>query len=135
MIIDTADQVAELHSLDSPLFAIFRQAMCTFPPLGQAQNASHYSDVIVAVKNLKKLISGTQQPVPDPLALLFARKQKLVDELDRCVPFDAAVQGLAVDISTNSSGSAVTIGSSLEPDYDVDASVCDNPSNNIPLSA
>ncbi len=109
--------------------------MCTVPPLGEAQNASHYSDVIAAVENLEKLISGTQQPVPAPPALLSAKKQKRVDKLDRRVSFDAAVQGLGVDISANSSGSVVTIGGSLEPYFDVDLSVCDDPSDNIPLSA
>ena len=136
MIIGAADQVAELRSLDSPPFAIgFRRAMCTVPPLGEAQNASHFSDVIVEVENLERFISSKQPLVPAPPILLSARNQKLVDELDRHVSFDAAVQGLSIDIFAASLGSVITIGSSLEPDYDVDTSVCDNPSNNIPLSA
>jgi hypothetical protein len=135
MIIDAADQVAELHFLDLPLFAIdFRRAMCTIPPLGEAQNASHFSDVIAEVENLERYISGTPL-VPAPPALLSAKKQKLVDELDKRVSFDANVQGQGVDISAISSGSVITIGGSLEPDYDVGASVCDNPDDDIPLSA
>ena len=135
MIIDAADQVAELRSLDSPLFAIdFRRAMCTIPPLGEAPNASHFSDVIAEVGNLERYVSGTPM-VPAPPALLFAKKQKLVDELDKRVSFAPNVQGQGVDISAISSGSVITIGGSLEPDYDVDASVCDDPDDDIPLSA
>jgi hypothetical protein len=73
--------------------------------------------------------------VPAPPALLSAKKQKLVDELDKRVSFYANVQGQGVDISAISSGSVITIGGSLEPDYDVGASVCDDPDDNIPLSA
>ena len=73
--------------------------------------------------------------VPAPPALLSAKKQKLVDELDKRVSFDTNVQGHGMDISAISSGSVITIGGSLEPDYDVDASVCDDPDDDIPLSA
>jgi hypothetical protein len=93
MIIDVMDQVAELRSLDSPPFAIdFRLAMCTVPSLGKAQNASHFSDVIAAVENLEQYISGTPM-IPASPALLSAKKQKLVDELDKRASFDPAVQG------------------------------------------
>jgi hypothetical protein len=73
--------------------------------------------------------------VSAPSTLLSAKKQKLIDELDKHVSFDTTVQGQGVDISAISSGSMITIGGSLEPDYDVDASVCDNPNNDIPLYA
>ena len=72
--------------------------------------------------------------VPAPSALISAKKQKLINELDKRVSFDCNVHGHGVDISTISSGSVITIGGSLEPDYDVDAIVCDDPSNDIPLS-
>ncbi len=115
MIIDAADQVAELRSLDSPPFAInFRQAMCTVPSLGEAQNASHFSNVIAEVENLEQYILGTPM-VPAPPALLSAKKQKHVNELDKCVSFDPAVQGQDVDISAISSSSVITIGGLLEP--------------------
>ena len=108
--------------------------MCSIPSLGKAQNASHFSDVIAEVENLKGYISGTPM-VPAPPALLSVEKQNLVDELEKCVLFDPAVQGHGVDISTILSGSVITIGGSLQPDYDVDTSVCDDPDNDIPLSA
>jgi hypothetical protein len=135
IIIGRADQVAALRSLDSPPFAIdFRRAMCTVPSLGKAQNASHFSNVISEVENLEQCILGTPI-VPAPPALLSAKKQKLVNKLDKRVSFDPAVQGQDVDISAISSGSLITIDGSLEPDYNVDVSVCDNPNNDIPLSA
>ena len=108
--------------------------MCTVPPLGEAQNTSHFSDVIDEVENLEQYVSGTPM-VPALSALLSAKKQKLVDELDKCVSFDTAVQGQGIDISAILSGSVITIGGSLEPDNDVDASVCDDPDDDINLSA
>ena len=75
MIIDVADQVTELGSLDSPPFAIYlRQAMCTVPPLGKAPNASHFSDVIAEIKNLEQYLSGKQPGGPAPPALLSTKK-------------------------------------------------------------
>jgi hypothetical protein len=107
--------------------------MCTVPSLGEAQNASHFSNVIAEVENLEQYILGTPM-VSAPPALLSAKKQKLVDKLDRHVSFDPAVQGQGIDISAILSGSVITIGGSREPDYDVDVSVCDNPNDDIPLS-
>jgi hypothetical protein len=112
--------------------------MCTVPTLGKAQNASHfYSDVIAVVENLERVFSGKQLGVTAPPALLAARptkKQKLLDGLNRRVFFDASVQGCGVDVSTHLSGSVITVGGSIEPDYDVDASVSDNLGDKVPLS-
>ena len=107
--------------------------MCTVPSLGKAQNASHFSNVIAAVENLEQYMLGTPM-VPATPALLSAKKQKLVNEPDKRVSFDPAVQGQGIGISAILSGSVITIGGSLEPDYDVDTSVCDDPNNDIPLS-
>jgi hypothetical protein len=136
MIIDAADQVAELRSLDSPPFPIdFRGAMCTVPPImGEAQNASHFSEIIAEIVNLENFISG-KPTVPATPAMLATKKQKLVDELDKRVSFDAAVQGHGHDISAVPSGSYFTLGGSIQPNYDMDESVCDDPTDDIPLSA
>ncbi len=73
MIIDAADQVAELRSLDSPPFPIgFRRAMCTVPTMGEAQNASRFSEIIAGLENLEKFISGIPT-VPAAPAMLAAK--------------------------------------------------------------
>ena len=135
MIIDAADQVAELRSLDSPPFPIdFRRAMCTVPTMGEAQNASHFSEIIAEIVNLENFISG-KPTVPATPAMLATKKQKLVDELDKRVSFDAAVQGHGLDISAVPSSSYFTLGGSIQPNYDMDESVYDDPTDDIPLSA
>ncbi len=108
--------------------------MCTVPPLGEAPNTSHFSDVIAEINNLEQYISGKQPGSPAPMALL-SKKQKIVNKLDKHISFDTSIRGHGVDISAASSGSVVTIGGALEPNFNVNASASDNLNNNNPLSA
>jgi hypothetical protein len=135
MNIDAADQVTNLHALDTLPFAIdFCRVMCTTPPLGKAPHASHYSDIIAEVEYLKQYVSGTVPGKPAPPALHSAKKPKPSDQPDKRVSFNAPIHDSAVEFSARSLCSVVTVGGSIEPDFDVDVSVLDNLSNNVPLS-
>jgi hypothetical protein len=70
MIIDAADQVAELHSLDAPPFPIdFRCAQCSVPTIVAPKdpvNASHFTDIIREIANIESLFTVSKPDAPNP---------------------------------------------------------------------
>jgi hypothetical protein len=70
MIMDTADQVAELRSLDAPPFPInFRHAQCGYSTISAPKdpvNASHFTDIIREITNIKSLYTAPKHGAPNP---------------------------------------------------------------------
>jgi hypothetical protein len=70
MIINAADQVAEHCSLDAPPFSIdFRCAQCSVPNIGTPKdpvNASHFTDIIQEITNIKSLYSACKHSALNP---------------------------------------------------------------------
>jgi hypothetical protein len=70
MIIDVADQVAELHSLDAPPFPInFCHTQCSVPNIGIPKdpvNASHFTDIIREITNIESLYSECKHSALNP---------------------------------------------------------------------
>jgi hypothetical protein len=70
MIIDAADQVAELRSLDAPPFPIdFCRAQCGVPTISAPKdpvNASHFTDIIQEIANIESLYSASKPCAPNP---------------------------------------------------------------------
>jgi hypothetical protein len=87
------------------------------------------------VVNLEPYVLGTVPGEPTPPALHSAKKHKPMDKPEKCVSFDTSIHQSSVEFSAGSLGSGVTVGGSLESDFDVTASVLDDLSNNVPLSA
>jgi hypothetical protein len=81
MVIDAADQVAELRALDMPPFPLnFRRAMCTVPAVGSPpdkESAIRYAKVIAKVNKVEALFSSKTQPAlnaPKPAGILCPAK-------------------------------------------------------------
>jgi hypothetical protein len=70
MIIDAADQVAELRSLDAPPFPIdFRRAQCGVPTISASKdpvNESHFTDIIREITNIESLYTASKPDAPTP---------------------------------------------------------------------
>jgi hypothetical protein len=70
MLIGTVDQVAELCSLDAPPFPIdFHRAQCSVPNIGAPKdpvNASHFTDIIREITNIKSLYSACKHSALNP---------------------------------------------------------------------
>jgi hypothetical protein len=70
MIIDAADQVAELRSLDAPPFPIdFRRAQCGVPTISAPKdpvNESHFTDIIREITNIESLYTASKPDAPTP---------------------------------------------------------------------
>ena len=70
MIIDAADQVAELRSLDAPPFPIdFRRAQCGVPTISASKdpvNESHFTDIIREITNIESLYTASTPGAPYP---------------------------------------------------------------------
>jgi hypothetical protein len=127
-------KIVKLLALDSPPFDIgFHHAMCTVPPLSKAQHASHLFNIIAEVENLQQCVLGKQRSVPALSAFLPTKKQKLIDKLNKHVSFDVCVHRHDVNSMLHHCP-VVTVGGSLEPNFDVDVSVCDDLSDDVPLS-
>ncbi len=60
MVINTSNQVAELHAFDTPPFPInFCHAMCAIPVIGNAAaaaNAVLHADIVQEIKNIEEHI-------------------------------------------------------------------------------
>jgi hypothetical protein len=114
MILDAADQVAELHALDTPPFPLdFRRPMCTVPPVGgppDNDSAVHYANVIEEVNRIKALYSKTPNApdAPKPAGILCSAK---------------CTKGVKFDSAFVDDGSVVAIGSSINPKLNDDNDV------------
>ena len=80
MIIDAADQVAELRSLDAPPFPIdFRHAQCGVPTISASKdpiNESHFTDIIQEITNIESLYTASKPDAPNPTLLPAIRSNK-----------------------------------------------------------
>jgi hypothetical protein len=113
IVIDAADNVANLCTLDTPLFSInYCQAMCTVPAIdGAPDNHSAlgwYANIIKEVNNLVAFYSKTP---PQAIILLPAKQSHHVD-------FNDSSAALAVGDKL----STATIGSVIKPNvsYNMD---------------
>jgi hypothetical protein len=108
MVLDASDQVAKLHALDTPPFALdFRRAMCTVPPISSPLDegtSAHYSNIIKEVGRIEAMYSGsTGEPdEPKPASILRSPKHS------KSVEFNSAV---------SNDGSIISIGSAIEPKF------------------
>ena len=105
MVLDASDQVAELHALDTPPFALdFHHAMCTVPPISGPPDkgiAACYASIINEVDRIEAMYSGTTNAEPDtpqPASILRSPKR-------------------------SNNGSIVSIGSAINPKFDEDTDV------------
>jgi hypothetical protein len=112
MVLDAADQVAELCALDMPPFPLdFRHAMCTVPAVGgppDVDSAIRHAKVIDEVNRIKALYSNNIPTAPDtqkPAGILLPAK------CTKSIKFDSAF----VD-----DGSVVTVGSAIDPKIEDD---------------
>ncbi len=113
MVIDTADQVAEMRAFDTPPFPIdFRRAMCAILVINEAAasaNAALHADVVADFKAIKAhvykksaFLSRKKEPGDIPGSILMSPKQaRVVDVCD-----NSTVDGVA---------SVATIGSVFNP--------------------
>jgi hypothetical protein len=115
MVIDAANQVADLHALFTPPFPLdLRRAMCTVPAIGGSldkDTAACYADIIAEVDRVVALYSNKTLPVPDaqkPAGILRAPKHTKTVEFDSSFADDKSI---------------VTIGSAIDPKLDNDTHV------------
>jgi hypothetical protein len=109
--------------------------MCTVPPLRKAPHPSHYSNIIAEVENLERYVVGTVPGKPAPPPLYSAKNPKPIDQPEKHISCNTSVHNSSINFSTRSVDSVVTVGSSIEPDFDVDASVLEDLSDDVHLSA
>jgi hypothetical protein len=108
MVIDTADQVAELRALDAPPFSInFCLAMCAVPPVDEARaaaNAALHADIVRKVENIKAF---------------FMKKLPAIMSTSILLPAKCACRFDFHDISSGDSNASAagmaSIGSAIEP--------------------
>ena len=83
MIVDAADQVAELRALDALPFPIsFRRAQCHVPTIDETKvhvNMTQYADIIREITNIESLYTGNPAvrhtaPQPSPCGTLPAKR-------------------------------------------------------------
>jgi hypothetical protein len=108
MVIDAANQVANLRALDTPPFPLdLRRAMCTMPTINGPSNkdtAACYANVIAEVDRVVAFYSNKTLPV----GILRAPKHTKIVEFD---------------LSFADDGSIVTIGLAIDPKLDNDTDV------------
>ena len=113
MVIDTADQVAEMRAFDTPPFPIdFRRAMCAVPVIDEAEaanNAALHADIVAEIEAIEAhvykkhaFLSREKEPGDIPGSILMSPKRARVVEI--CD--SATVDGTA---------SVATIGSVIDP--------------------
>ena len=113
MVIDTADQVAELRAFDTPPFPIdFRRAMCAIPVIGEAAataNAALHADVVAEIEAIEAhiygksaLLSREKEPGDIPGSILMSPKR-------------ARVNAISNTLTTDGTARVATIGSVVDP--------------------
>ena len=113
MIIDTADQVAEMRAFDTPPFPIdFRRAMCAIPVIDEstaAANAALHASVIAEIEAIEAhiykkcaFLSREKEPGDIPGSILMSPKRVRVADIS-----DTS--------TTDGSASVATIGSVVDP--------------------
>jgi hypothetical protein len=133
MVIDTANQVAEMRALDSPPFAInFRCAMCKVPAVNDkiaASNAAKFANIVKEAKGIKAFFAAKtavhyacKSPAFLPPSILMLAKWA-----KSSVKFN--------NISNNSNTSTVSVGSTIDHSTDVEADAGAYSFSNLPDSA
>ena len=113
MIIDTADQVAEMRAFDTPPVPIdFRCAMCAIPVIDEAAaaaNAALHADVVAEIKAIEAhiykkcaFVSREKEPGDIPGSILMSPKR-------------ARVADVSDTSTTDGTASIATIGSVIDP--------------------
>jgi hypothetical protein len=125
MVLNAANQVAELRALDMPPFPLnFCHAMCTVPAVGRPpdeDSAVHHAKVINKVNRIKALYSNKTPTAPDtqkPAGILCPAKYT------KSIEFDSAFV---------EDGSVVTVGSAIDPKIKDDTNV--SGAYDVPTSA
>ena len=113
MVIDTADQVAEMRAFDTPPFPLdFRRAMCAIPVIDEgtaAANAAMHADVVAEIEAIEAhiykkcaFLSREKEPGGIPGSILMSPKRARVADVS--------------DTSTcDGTASVATIGSVIDP--------------------
>jgi hypothetical protein len=119
MVINTADQVAEMRAFDLPPFAIdFRRAMCVVPAVKEeiaTSNAAQFVDIAKEAKGIEAFFAAKT-------AVHYARK--LPAFLPPGILMPAKQVKLSVKfngISSNSNTSTVSVGSTIDHSTNVEA--------------
>jgi hypothetical protein len=103
MVIDAADNVANLRALDTPPFPIdLCRAMCTEPTVGAIPDddtTAHYANTITAVNRVLAIHATSSSPEPKPTSILRPAKRAKTVEFDHSCADD---------------GSIVTVGSAID---------------------
>ena len=116
MVIDTADQVAELRAFDTPPFPIdFRRAMCAIPVIDEAAaaaaaaNAALHADVVAEIEAIEAhiykkcaFVSREKEPGDIPGSILMSPKR-------------VHVADVSDNSTTDGTASVATIGSVIDP--------------------
>jgi hypothetical protein len=104
MVIDAADNVANLGALDTPPFPIdLRRAMCTEPAVGAIPDddtTARYANTIAAIDHVLAIHATSSSLEPKPTSILRPAKRAKTIEFDRSCAND---------------GSIVTVGSAIDP--------------------
>jgi len=113
MVIDTADQVAEMRASDTPPFPIdFRRAMCAIPVIDEAAaaaNSALHADVVAEIEAIEAhiykrsaFLSCEKEPGEIPGGILMSPKR-------------ARVVDISDNSTTDGTASIATIGSAVDP--------------------
>jgi hypothetical protein len=128
MIIDTADQVAELCSLDAPPFPIdFRCAQCSVPNIGAPKdqvNASHFTDIIQEITNTESLYSVCKHSALNPTIPPVIKSNKLGCPGPLC---------LITHVTFAPAGLPPSVGASITANDESSVDSSDNDSDDIPF--
>jgi hypothetical protein len=111
MVIDAANQVAELQVLDALPFPIdFRCAMCTVPAVASdsSPDSCTHTHAIRAVKMLKAYYANQGKPSTLLTSARFPGK---------CARKVAFVDHLPMQPTADKSATVISLGSTLEPDW------------------
>jgi hypothetical protein len=112
MVIDAADQVANLCALDTPPFPLdLSHAMYTVPAVGgppDDESAVRYAKVIAKVNRVEGLYSSKSLPAPTPPGILRPAK---------------CTKNVKFDSSFADDGYIVTIGLAIDPKLEDDTNV------------
>ena len=115
MVLDASDQVAKLHALDTPPFALnFCRAMCTGPPISDPPDkgiAARYASIINEDHRIEAMYLGTTNEEPDaPQLASILRSPKCSNSV-------------AFNSTFKDDGSIVSIRSAINPKIEKDTDV------------
>ena len=113
MVINTADQVAEMRSFDTPPFPIdFRRAMCAVPVIDEAAaaaNAALHADVVAEIEAIEAHVYKKSA---------FLSREKELGDIPGSIlmsPKRARVVEICNSLTVDGTASVTTIGSVIDP--------------------